>query len=250
MHLHVLTGYPEFLRPAILPREEIGGLIGEDIRAVTAYWLTPKCGDQYHDFLQEEPDDIRTTVIADAMRDDFGARFEPLLVLTDLLTDDASSNGDDRRSQMSVLSEILGSDHFDQVTLYGFAFPEDADPDGCWAAQLEVSSGQAGKRLERICAALTEAPGPESITYQIREVLPEMNGFSTLYNNAVSNALTRRLESQFEAAGWQTANDELTNAVFGLLAQWNDSGLYVGQPLSKDHFGSLADTLYGQLLRT
>ena len=249
MQLHVLTGYTEFLRPEILPADDVGELVGQNVKAVSAHWVARGCGDEYHDFLQEEPDDSRVAVIADAMKNDFGERFEPLLVLPELLANHATGDDPEKRSQVAVLKEILGSEHFDGVNLYGLALSEDADPDGCCADHLEISAAQAATQLDQLCESLSGQRDRGSVTQQVVEVLPDMQGFDTLFNNAVANVLTCRLEPQFVSAGWRIEKSALAAAIVSILTQWNGSGLFVGQPLEKPLFADLADILLSRLLQ-
>ena len=249
MHLHVLTGYAEFLRPEILPTEEVGEIAGPNIRSVHAYWLYRNCGNEYHDFLQEEPDDSRVTVIADAIKNDFGERFEPLLVLPELLANHAAGDDPGKRSQVSVLCEILGSGHFAGVNLYGLALSEDADPDGCCADHLEITTAQAATRLDQLSESLSGQKGPDSVTQQVVEVLPGMPCFDSLFNNAVANAITCRLEPRFVSAGWRIEKSALAKAIVSVLTEWNASGLFVGQPLGKQLLADLTDTLQNRLMQ-
>lgn len=249
MQIHVLTGYSEFLRPEIIAPDEFESILGSKIRAVSAYWLSRGSGDQYHDFLQEHPGDRRTAVIADAIHDGFGARFEPLLILDGLLADRPAVDEAEKRSQELVMAEILASGHFDRISLYALAFPEDVDPEGCLADHLESTSAEALERLDRVCATLSESVGPVSTSNQIVEVGPGMQCFDHLYNNVVSNALARSLEKRLRDVGWRADNKALAKTVFSFLSNWNDSGLYVEQPLGLANFQSMADILYGRLLQ-
>lgn len=249
MHLHILTGYAEFFRPAILPPEEIGEIAGPNIRPVSARWLSRECGDEYHDFLQEDPGDRRVAVLADAIRNDFGERFEPLLVLPELLTEQPAADEADKRSQLAVLSELLASGHFDHVMLYGLALAEDSDPDDCWAGQLGIAAAQAGTRLEQLCASLSGENDKASLTHRVVEVLPAVHCFDSLFNNALANALSCRLEPQLRSTGWRIEKPALATAIVEMLSELNDRGLFVEQPVGERLMQELASNLKNRLLQ-
>ena len=128
MHLHVLTGCRDLLKPDILTPEATADLIGPDVRLPHAYWISPKSGNRYHDYLQEKSGDRRTAVMAEALKDDFGSRFAPLLVLADLLDDkthddqrESHDGAVNRRSQLTVLSEILACGQVRKLELHALA---------------------------------------------------------------------------------------------------------------------------------
>ena len=113
-----------------------------------AYWLARNCGDSYHDFLQDEPGDRRTAVMAEAINDGFGTRFEPLVVLSEMLGKDGQDDHTDQRSQYSVVTEMLSSGYFDQLRLYGLALPAAADPEGAWAESALILTPDVAEDIE------------------------------------------------------------------------------------------------------
>ena len=90
MQLHVLAGCHALLRPAFLDGTQSAGLIGERVRAATAFWLSSRCGRYYHDFLRDSPQDLRVKVFATSLMENFGSRFEPLVVLPEFLEETAN----------------------------------------------------------------------------------------------------------------------------------------------------------------
>jgi hypothetical protein len=228
--------------------EVVAGLIGPDVRVAKAYWLARNVGDEYHDFLQEEPDDRRTVVMAEAMKDGFGTRFEPLLVLPELLDEDDSRDHPERRSQRAVLSEILACGYFEHVSLYGVALSPKSDPQGVWAEPAEIVTPVVAERIENLRAVFTAEIDPGSIATQVIEVSPDLPDFNVLFNNALCNSFASYLQPRMLDAGFAPDVGALAGAICGIVTEWNDRGMFVSWPLSKDHFNGLADTLYNSLM--
>jgi hypothetical protein len=257
MKLHVLTGCRELLRPLILDPQATGGLIGPSVQAAGASWLQPGYGDEYHDFLQDEPGDRRTMVMAHALKENFGERIEPLLVLTNLLDDiaaeepeDSRNSSDVRRSQLTVLQEILDCGLVDELELHAIALPSKADPDGEWAIAAGIVPGVARERIERLKASLAETGAAGSIRAHVIEATPDITTFGILYNNALAHRFARRLDQRLQDHGWDRDQDRLAEALAEVLAEWNGRGIYMGLPLPADNIESTAERLFDRILQS
>ena len=125
MHLHVIAGAHDLLHPAAIDGGELAGLIGPDARMATAFWLSRRCGKYDHDFLREDGDD-RIAVFARSLRDGFGIRFSPVIVLPDLLDEVAGTptGQPDRPGSLEVLREILRLCPGCPVTLHAITLPD------------------------------------------------------------------------------------------------------------------------------
>ena len=256
MRLNVLAGSRDLLRPEVLASKVVGNLVGHSVKAVTAYWIWPESGDKYHDFLQEKPGDDRTAVMAEAIRDGFGSRYQPLLVLADLLQECAfgarSKGGDtaaDRRSQLAVISEILGRGYVRSLCLYGVSLPPDSDPDGCWAVPAGIVTEAVGEQMKALQAELSNQVEADSITAEVIEVTPELPAFRTLYDNALCNLFARRVEPRLRECGWAPDTDGVAGAISAILGEWNDRGMPLGLPLRQDHVDGLTELMLKNLLQ-
>jgi hypothetical protein len=231
-------------------------LIGPEVRVAQANWIAPECGDEYHEFLQEAPDDSRTAVMAEALREDFGARHQPLLVLPDLLEEvsrgerpESTETETEHRSQLTVLTEILAAGYVEDVQLHGLALPSKADPDGSWAVPAGTVPGTVRERIESLRLAVSEHIDANSIATHVTEVIPEMPVFNTLYNNALCNEFARRLEPRLIASGWSTDKAVLVSAISKILSNLNGRGVYLGLSLSSERLEEMADFIYKRLLQ-
>lgn len=249
VRIHVLAGCRDLLHPEILLPDIVAGLISPTACAVKAYWISPKCGDRYHSFLQDEPGDARTQVIASAMKEEFGTRSEPLLVLSGLLnemTEEAAPA--DRRTQLSVLLEIFAACENWQVQLHGLALPSKADPDGSWAVPAGIVPGTVRDRIERLRAALDGRSGVDCVDASVLEITPDLPVFNILYNNALSTQLASRVEPRLAQEGWTADREVLTGAIWRIVSGWNGKGLILSLPLGRDRIDSLANIVFEHLL--
>ena len=256
MRIHVLAGCRDLLQPEILPPEMAADLIGPGVMLAQAGWIFPECGDRYHDFLQEKPGDRRVAVMAEALKDGFGTRFEPLLVLADLLDEmqhdsqrPPATTVEDRRTQYEVLAEILASGHVRQLQLHGIALPAKADPDGSWAVPAGIVPGTVRDRIERLRSAVTADTELDAVETRVVEVIPDFPVFNTTYNNALSSQFARRLQPRLIEHGWTLDTEALASAIIGILLDWNSKGMFAGLPLCASHFDGMVDLLYERLLR-
>jgi hypothetical protein len=256
MRIHVLTGCRDLIQPEILAPEIAAAIISPVARVAQARWISRECGDLYHDFLQDKPGDRRTAVMAQALKDGFGTRFEPLLILADLL-DEGTWDGErvspdspsHRRSQFEVLSEILDSGHIGHLQLHGLALPSKADPDGAWAIPARIVPGAVRERIERLRAGFAERMEPDSIGTRVLEVTPDLSIFSALYNNALSNHFARRSGARLLESGWAPDVKALAGAISAVLSDWNGKGMHIGFPLCEEHLESITDMLVKRLMK-
>lgn len=254
MRIHVLAGCRDLLQPEILAPEVVANLIGPNVRVAKAYWLSQRCGDRYHDFLQDKLGDRRTDVMAQALKDGFGTRFEPMLVLADLLDESEPDNqraapDSDRRSQHEVLSEVLSSGHVRRLQLHGLALLSKADPEGSWAVPAGIIVDTVRERVERLRAVVADHLETDAVTTRVHEVSPDLSVFATLYNNALCNLFARRLESRMTENGWVVDFEALAKAISRILSDWSGKGVYLGLTLGQDHLEGMTDLLFKRLLQ-
>lgn len=252
MQLHVLAGCSELLRPTYLSPEAAAGLVGPRVRIPRAFWISPRCGDRYHEFLQGHPGDRRTQVMAAAMNDDFGTRFEPLLILPGLLDELGDQRPHahlDQRSQLTVLTEILECGHVQRLQLHALALPSSTDPEEFWAIQDNLVPDSVRSKVESLHAALASDAAPCEIETHVIEATAELPGFDTAYNNSLSAYFVRRLESRFLEYGWESNTALLSYSISTILSDWSAKGLSFITPLRSAHLDAIADLLFGQLLR-
>lgn len=251
----MLTGCRELLQPEFLPHEVTGDVIGPTVQVAKAYWISPGLGNKYHCFLQDEPGDRRTQAMALSLMEEFGTRIEPLLVLPELLDEvDADevrkppATEAQRRSQRTVLSEILAFGNFRQLRLYGLALPTKADPEECWAVPAGIVPGTVRDRIEKLRTLCAIDMKPESIQAQVIEATPELPIFSTLYNNSLCNNLVLRLVPRLSEQGWTCEPETFACALFKILSNWNRKGIYPTLPLHAHHLDAITEFVYKRLL--
>jgi hypothetical protein len=256
MRLHVLAGCRDLLEPKALAPEEVASLVGPGVRAVPGTWIEPGAGERYHDFLQEKPGDRRVAVMAEAIKDAFGSRFQPLLILADLFDEvqqdfqrSPSPSGEDRRTQFAVLEEIIACGHIRQLQLHGVALPSKADPDGAWALPAAIVPGKVRDRIERLRGAVTAEAHLEMVETHVIEVTPDKPLFGALYNNAISNQLVRKLEPRLVERGWTLDREALAATIVSILSKWNERGILAGLPLSSGNFDNMSNLVYEKLLQ-
>jgi hypothetical protein len=249
MIVHVLSGCRRLLAPERLEPEAAISLIGPGIRIPSGGWISRAANDHYHSYLQDERHDRRTEVMAIALREEFGTRNEPLLILPGLLdeiaADDLESTqpgAGSRRTQWHVLSEILESGYVDQMRLYGVAIPAKADPDGVWAVPAGMVPGTVRSRIEQLRESLEGTLA--NVETRVIEATPDLETFETLYSNALSNALSERLAPKLEQHGWRVDPTALPGVVSRILIERRISGLSPSLPLTTatiDEIGALIE---------
>lgn len=255
MRLHVLAGCRELLLPEFLVPELATGLIGPRVRLATAFWLSPKFGIHYHTFLQVEPGDCRTKVMALALKDEFGTRFEPLLILPDLLNEIELQErhplhllAADRRSQLNVLSEIWSHGHLRQLRLYGLALPVRADPDESWAAPARLLTPAVRERMERLGTATTAEMRPDQLETEVIEMTSDLPVFATAYRNAICGQIAQRMMARLREQGWTSDVEILAGTIAAILANWEKSGILPALPLRADQFDTMTKIVYEKCL--
>lgn len=256
MQIHVLAGFRKFLRPKILTPEEAGGLIDPIVRAPRAYWIGRGVGDEYHDFLQEEAGDQRIEVMAEALNDEFGTRFQPLLVLADLLDEsdgdptDTSGQGEgEQRSQFDVLSGILRCGYTSTVELYALALPRVNESEEPWIESDGIDAGSARDGLSRLRKSIVEEFDQIAVSTNLVEVTPETPFFYILYNNALASHLARRLSEPVADCGLLPQADLLAAAIADVLSDWNSRGLMARSPIGSKELDTMSNRVYEVLLQ-
>ncbi len=236
---------PEFLAP-----ELAASLIGPQVRLATAFWISPKCGKGYHYFLQDEPGDRRTKVMALALRDEFGNRFEPLLVLPDLLDEiesercASSLKSTNVRSQLTVLSEIWTHGSLRQVRLYGLALPAETDPKDSWAIPNGLVTNKVRDRLGRLRNIMAEQSGADDVDTEVIEITPERPVFEKLYRNAICNQIALRLMSRLREQGWTANVETLAGTILSALSDWSDKGVDPPLPIHGDQLDAITEIIH------
>lgn len=206
-------------------------LIGSQVRLATAFWLSRKCGKRYHNFLQDEPGDRRTKVMALALGEEFGNRFEPLLVLPDLLDEIESKRSTPslrsvtKRTQLTVLTEIRTYANVEQVRIYGLALPSGLDPNDSWASPDGLVTDKVRDRLGRLCNNMLAQTAADDVDTEVIEVTPESPVFETLYHNAICNQIALRLSSRLHKQGWNSNVQTLAAEIFDTLSSWQRKGI-------------------------
>ena len=250
MRLHILAGCRELLRPEILEPELAASLIGPQVRIATAFWLSPKCGQRYHGFLQDEPGDRRTKVMASALRDEFGDRFEPLLVLPDLLDEFESKRSTSSlksattRSQQTVLSEILTYGNVGQVRLYGLALPAEAGSEDSWENPGGLVTDKVRQRIGRLCTNIVAQTGAEDVDTEVIEASPDSSVFETLYRNAICNQIALRLTSRLHEQGWNSDVETLAAAISDTFSNWQKKGVVPHSPMHGKKLDAMTEIIH------
>ena len=248
MRLHVLAGCRELLLPDSLEAELAASLVGPKIRLATAFWLSPKCGRHYHLFLQDSPGDRRTHVLALTLGEDFGKRFEPLLVLPDLLNEVesrssvTSSRGANVRSRMTVLSEVTGYGTVKQIRLHALAFPAEMDSSGI-AAGGSVTE-EVRDRLSKLCIEWISQTGAENVDTNVIEVTPESPAYKRILHNAVSSQVATRLASRLNKQYWMADAESLAIAVSHLLSDWQKKGVVPVSTINGKQIDALTEIIH------
>lgn len=257
MRLHILAGCRSLLRPAILDPQTVANLIGPDIRCADAGWISPECGAEYHDFLREQPGDRRTSIMARALKDNFGERFEPLIVLPGLLEEIAAGEmpasaaaGDERRTRLAVLEQLLAAGHVEAVRLHGLALPSKSDPEAAWAVPAGIVPGIVRERIEMLRTLLAEAESQVTLeTHVIECTRGECPAFDTLYDNALAWHFAKAFDARARGHGWEADRTQLASAIVAILIEWNERGIYAGVPMLQEHLDVTAERLFDALLQ-
>ncbi len=239
--LHLLAGCRALLAPLPLRGEQIALLLGDEkLRSATAFWLSPRCGRFYHDFLLEADEDPRVAVFAQTLRENFGDRFEPLIVLPDLIGETASAVPL-ARSPLDVLLEIRRRQPDMGLVLHALTLPAGTDADASWVKSGELLASQTLGRLDGLRATLAAA-GHDPVRIEIRttEVSPAVPGFEHVLRNAVASQIALRLEPQLAMEGLAADIPRLETAIAQILAGWSVAGLKPARSLGTPEFEALS----------
>lgn len=258
MRLHVLAGCRDLLSPVLLAPEVTVDLVSSGLRLPTAFWISDRCGCFYHDFLQDGPDDRRLDVFALSLRENFGERFEPLLVLPDLLEDGNSVQGEralrdqgaveDKRSALAVLAELCRRTAPARLHLHAVTLAAEADPEAACTASAGITPPLVRAALDRLCDALA-ARGVMAGMVETRVIgmIPDHPAFQELYRNAVANQITRRLANRLDARGWVTDRNVLRQHVADRLKNQTRKGISLGLHLNDAQLEKISADLEKQL---
>jgi hypothetical protein len=247
MQMHALAGSRDLLVPEFPDPVALARLIGRNIRIPGAAWLIPDAAPGSHDFLLDEPGDRRVEVFAQSLKDGFGTRFEPLVILPGLL--DREQDATARRKPLDVLVGIWKAHPAERLDLHALALPAGVDPDGVWAAEAGLLAPQAHARLEDLASRCIDA-GVRSgaIEATVTEVSPEQPVFPVILRNAVTAQVVERIGAKTAREGLAAAPAGLAGAVSGVLQAWAQAGLGPAAALGGADFERIADRVLAAIL--
>lgn len=251
LRLHLLAGCRALLAPAPLAGEEFAILLGEPrLRNATAYWLSSSCGRFYHDFLLEIQDDSRVAVFARSLAENFGDRFEPLIVLSNLIdeTNGALLPSQGMRAALDVLLEIRQEQPNLGLVLHAIALPEEIDADGSWVGSGELLASQARARLEGLRTTLAAAgQDPSRIEISVTETAHTDAGFGQLVRNAIASQIAKRLEPRLATEGLDTDPLRLEATIAQILTGWSAAGMQPARSLGAPQLDTLSERIFSAL---
>lgn len=252
MRLHVLVGAQRLLYPNLLGAEVTQEIIGGRSHVASAFWLSPRCGKYYHDFLLDEPEDQRVAVFSASLTHDFGKRCEPLLILPELVSAAQPSflSMPDRRHPLEVLAAICAHLVPSELILHAAGLPPRLDRERVWTEGLDVCVPDVAQRLEALRIAC-EHVGVKSgrMSAKAFEVAPGQPGFEPLYRNAVAHALAGRLHVKAEAEGFTVDIERTLVATRDAFDAWGRNGLFLSRALDSARLESLTQKVFAVLLR-
>lgn len=254
MRLHILAGCRALLDPAALPGEQVEGLLGDRIRTATACWISQQCGQFTHDFLldtDESGEDARVRVFAHSLKENFGRRFEPLIILPGLISE--ASGGvlpeHGRRGVLELLLEICRLRPASGLVLHALVLPKGVDADGSWAAPGEMLAAQARGRLDGLRATLTgQGLDPDRIEIRVTEAPRDTPEFGPLLRNAVACQVALQLRPGFARAGLGTDMPRLEARIAQILADWSGMGVPLAGALGAGQLDDLSGRVSAALL--
>ncbi len=246
MPLHVLAGSGALLRPAPVPAEDLAVLVGPRARPVAAFWFSRRCGPGVHDFLLEPVRDARIKVFAQSLRENFGARAEPLLMLPDLL--DTQLLAAPTRAPRAVLREIWSHKPARELVLHGIALPEGIDDGDGWAAEAGLLLGRVRDRLDALRAELADAGNDAPIATRVIELRPEDPCFVGALRNAIAHQVAFQAGPHLATGGLAAKPENLRAAVARLLATWEAQGLHPARPLGTEALARISAQILQTLL--
>lgn len=251
MRLHVLVGAQRLLYPNLVGAEITQEIIGGRSRVASAFWLSPRCGKYYHDFLLDEPEDQRVAVFSASLVQDFGKRCEPLLILPDLVNAAQPSflPTKDRRHPLEVLAAISAYLTPSELILHAAGLPSRLDRERVWTEGLDICIPDVAQALEALRMAC-ERLGVEAdrVSARALEVAPGQPGFEPLYRNAVAHALADRLQAKAEAEGFTVDIERALVATRETFDAWGRTGLFLSRMLDSAQLESLTQKAFAVLL--
>lgn len=244
MRIHILAGCPALLGPEKLPAALLAELIGPQLRPATAFWLAPQLGEFYHDFLLDPVEDGRIEVFAMALRDNFGMRFEPLLVLAELMAAPEDADGPQPRD---VLHALALHHPAAGLVLHALCLPGELDGGDGWVAAAEMNAACLQVRLDALRADLGAAK-PDVIAAEVHEIRPEHPAFAALFRNAAAHQITARAEARLKAAGLAAEPPRFGQSASRALCAWSGAGIGLPRPLGTQDLDRLAERVIALLL--
>jgi hypothetical protein len=251
VRLHALVGCGALLRPLLPPPGALAELIGgAALRAPEVSWLSRDADLVGHDFLIEPISDRRLDVFAAALSDNFGARFEPLVLLPDAL-----GNPDEPATVAAAVKALGGLWHRlpAALTLHALALPPSVDGGDGWIAEAGLDVAAARARLEALRATLT--PGTEGVeatgALTTAVLAPAPDGparkvFDMLLRNALAHALAARAAAPLADAGLEPRH--IARAAARRLGVWAENGLVPRLPLDAARLDRMTSRLIEVLI--
>lgn len=254
MRLHVLAGCGALLRPLLPPPAALaalvgppeGALVGPPLQAPAAAWLARGAGAADHDFLLEPAEDARVAVFAAALRDNFGARVEPLTLLPDALgTPGAPAAAPAAIAALHALWRLRPAA---RLVLHAIVLPEAVDGGAGWVAAAGLDAATARRRLEALRDSLA-AEGGDVGAIEVATVAPAPGSgiFGTALRNALAHEAAARAGASLAPAGLAAAPG-LAAAAARRLAAWDAQGVVPGLPLDAGALDRLASRLVASLV--
>lgn len=250
LRLHFLAGCRALLVPNALRATQTASLLGEPhIQIATAFWLSSRCGRFYHDFLLEAEDDERVGVFSQSLRENFGSRFEPLIVLPDLIeeTTGAILPEHGSRGTLDVLLELCKGSPID-IVLHALALPRGVDADGSWAGPNELLAFQVRGRLDGLRATLAASGlDLDRIDIRVTEVCRTDPAFLQVFQNALARQIAGRIRSQLAGEGFGVIAAPLEAAIAQMLAGWGRAGIVPADAIGAATLDALSDRVLANL---
>jgi hypothetical protein len=250
MRLHVLAGCRALLIPNALRATQVLDLLGEpNLEIATAFWLSPRCGRFYHDFLLEAENDDRISVFAQSLRENFGSRFEPLVVLPDLIAETTGAIPPEHgsRGTLDVLLELCKAPPA-VIVLHALVLPEGLDTDGSWAGPDELLAPQACGRLDGLRATLAAfGLNPDRIEIRVTTVPCTAPAFMQLFRNALSRQIATRVRVGLAKEGLGADVTRLEATIAQMLLGWGEAGIVPADALGADTLIALSERVSANL---
>lgn len=234
MNLHVIVAAEALLRPQSADFHTlVDRLCSRPVALVDSGWLVTAKNNFFHSPLLATTD-IKRLALAQALRQDFGERVEPVLLFR-------SNTHDNTENVAALLLALWEAGAADGVVVHAFAIDKNSDPEGCLEPVLLSASDDAG----RLAMALAEARMPAECVDTSRAVLqPEDALFSNVLLNAVAHRLTEvEIPALIVSQGFAAMPAALANAVRDELDSYGLQGLTPALPLTSIRLRALAEAV-------